>query len=151
MRIETFSAGQTILTQGEEGDTAFQIMEGEVEIKVGEGKSEKTLGSLSAGEIFGEMSLIDPGPRSATVVATTDTKCAVTSFDEFTTTLQDDPQRAAEFMKTLVRRLRQMNEKMMNADPKRRGLFGMIREWQDSANLDDLDQESLAYWSYRYL
>ena len=151
VRIQTFTAGEKILSQGEEGDSAFQILEGEVEIKVGEGKKEKTLGTLCEGEIFGEMSLIDPGPRSATVVAKTDTKCAVTSYDEFTGALQDDPERAAEFMKTLVRRLRHMNEKMMGMDPKRRGLFGLIREWQDTADLEELDQESLAYWSFRYL
>lgn len=151
MRTESFTAGQTILSQGEEGDSAFQILEGAVEVKVGEGKNEKTVGTLSEGEIFGEMSLIDPGPRSATVVATADTKVAVTSFDEFMNALQDDPERAVEFMKTLVRRLRQMNEQMMSMDPKKRGFLGMIREWQNTVDFDDMDRESMAYWSYRYL
>ena len=97
------------------------------------------------------MSLIDPGPRSATVVATADTKVAVTSFDEFMNALQDDPERAVEFMKTLVRRLRQMNEQMMSMDPKKRGFLGMIRDWQNTVDFDDMDRESMAYWSYRYL
>lgn len=151
VRIETFSAGQTILSHGEDGDSAYQILEGSVDVKIGEGKKEKTIGTLSAGEIFGEMSLIDPGPRSATVVATADTKVAVTSYDEFMSALQDDPERAAEFMKTLVRRLRQMNEQMIKLDPARRGFLAMIRDWQTSVEFDDMDQENLAYWSYRYL
>ncbi len=151
MRIETFSAGDKIISQGEEGDSAFQILEGSVEVKVGDGKQEKTVGSLSDGEIFGEMSLIDPGPRSATVVATSDTKVAVTSYDEFMNSMQTHPERAVEFMKTLVRRLRQMNEQMVTMDPKRRGFLGMIRDWQDTVDFEDMDRESMAYWSYRYL
>ncbi|MEM7443791.1 MAG: cyclic nucleotide-binding domain-containing protein [Pseudomonadota bacterium] len=151
MRTETFSAGDTILSEGDQGDTAFQILEGAVEIKVGEGKREKTVGTLEDGEIFGEMSLIDPGPRSATVVATKDTKCLVTTFDEFMESLQHDPERGVEFMKTLVRRLRQMNEQMIKMDPARRGILGMIRDWHSDVDLTDLDEESMAYWSYRYL
>jgi CRP-like cAMP-binding protein len=151
VRIETFSAGDKIISQGEEGDSAFQILEGSVEVKVGDGKQEKTVGSLSDGEIFGEMSLIDPGPRSATVVATSDTKVAVTSYDEFMNSMQTHPERAVEFMKTLVRRLRQMNEQMVTMDPKRRGFLGMIRDWQDTVDFEDMDRESMAYWSYRYL
>ena len=85
------------------------------------------------------------------MIATADTKVAVTSFDEFMTALQDDPERAVEFMKTLVRRLRHMNEQMIAMDPARRGFLGMIRDWQNSVDLDDMDPDTVAYWSYRYL
>ena len=58
------------------------------------------------------MSLIEPGPRSATVKAVTDVECFVTTYDAFLASAQTDPQRAVEVMQTLVRRLRQMNERM---------------------------------------
>ena len=66
----------------------------------------RRVGTLGAGDVFGEMSLIEPGPRSATVKAVTDTECLVTTYDEFIASSQADPKRAVEFMKTLVRRLR---------------------------------------------
>ena len=84
---------------------------------VGEGAGAKRVGILEAGEVFGEMSLIDPGPRSATVRALTATECLVTGYEEFVATAQANPQQSAEFMKTLVRRQRQMNERIARMNP----------------------------------
>ena len=83
MRIFSFTAGETILNQGETGDSGFVVVSGTVEVSVGSGKAPKTLATLSAGDVFGEMSLIDPSPRSATVRALTDVVCEVTSYEEF--------------------------------------------------------------------
>ena len=77
MQTVKFNAGDTILSEGEDGDTAFLIVSGSVEVSVGEGARAKTVGTLIAGDVFGEMSLIEPGPRSATVKAVTDTECLV--------------------------------------------------------------------------
>ena len=55
------------------------------------------------------MSLIEPGPRSATVKAVTDAECVATTYDEFIPLMQNDPQRAITFMGSLVRKLREMN------------------------------------------
>ena len=121
MRTVKFKGGDTILTEGEQGDTAFLIVDGSVEVTIGEGAKAKNVGVLKSGEVFGEMSLIDPGPRSATVRAVIDTECVVTNYEEFNDSIQTDPARAALFMKTLVRRLRQMNEKMAEMDPHKRG------------------------------
>ena len=71
-------AGDTILTQGEEGNTAFLIVAGAVEISIGAGTGARVVDTLNAGDVFGEMSLIEPGPRSATVTAVVDTECIVT-------------------------------------------------------------------------
>lgn len=117
MQTAKFSAGNTILSEGEVGDTAFLIIAGSVEVSLGHGAKAKRVATLGAGDVFGEMSLIEPGPRSATVKALTDTECFVTTYDEFVTTAQVNPERAVEFMKTLVRRLRQMNERLAGMDP----------------------------------
>jgi alkyl hydroperoxide reductase subunit AhpC/uncharacterized protein (DUF924 family)/CRP-like cAMP-binding protein len=117
MHTATFNAGDTILTEGEAGDTAFLILEGSVEVHVGEGARAKSVGVLEAGDVFGEMSLIEPGPRSATVRAVAPTECLVTTYDEFIATAQADPEHAIQFTKTLVRRLRQTNERIARMNP----------------------------------
>ena len=71
-----------ILYRGAEGDAAFLVVSGSVEVSVGEGAKAKTVATLNAGEVFGEMCLIEPGPRSATVKAVTDTECIATSYDD---------------------------------------------------------------------
>ena len=117
MQTVKFKAGETIISEGEAGDTAFLIVSGSVEVSVGQGAEVKSVATLAAGDVFGEMSLIDPGPRSATVKAVTATECLVTAYDEFIGSAQADPERAVEFMKTLVRRLRQMNERVARMSP----------------------------------
>jgi CRP/FNR family transcriptional regulator, cyclic AMP receptor protein len=150
MRTVKFKGGDTILTEGEEGDTAFLIVEGSVEVSVGEGDKVRVLGVLASGEVFGEMSLIDPGPRSATVKAVVDTECVTTNFDEFNDSIQNDPARAALFMKTLVRRLRQMNEKMASMDPHKRGLRERFHEWQKQMQPNEDDPAAMMYWYMMY-
>ena len=146
MQTVAFKAGDTIISEGEEGDSAFLIVSGSVEVTIGEGAKAKTLGTLEAGEVFGEMSLIEPGPRSATIRAVTDTECVATSYDEFITSLQDSPERAVVFMKTLVRRLRQMNE-LVSAGSGRRGLREMLRDWQKSFEPREGEELPAVYWT----
>ena len=150
MKTVEFNAGDTILTEREDGQTAFLILEGSVEVSIGEGKNAKTITELKQGDVFGEMSLLEPGPRSATVKALGNTKCVATSHDDFMLAFVDDPQQAIEFMKTLVRRLRQMNELMVAMDPKKRGFREMISDWQKAIVLEDdlelTDEERKKNW-----
>ena len=69
MQSVDFKANDTIIAEGDAGDTAYFIVSGLVEVRVGKGDKVKSLGALGPGEVFGEMSLIEPGPRSATVMA----------------------------------------------------------------------------------
>ena len=130
MQSVTFKAGDPIIVEGDAGDTAFFIVNGSVEVVLGEGDRAKVVGTLSEGEVFGEMCLIEPGPRSATVIALTDTECLATTYGEFIEAIENHPERAVGFMKTLVRRLRQMNEMMESMGADKRGLRGRIRDWQ---------------------
>jgi CRP-like cAMP-binding protein len=132
MKTIAFKAGETIICEGDEGNTAFFIVDGSVEVWIGEGARAKIVGALAEGEVFGEMCLIEPGPRSATVIAATDVECLATSYEDFIAAIEDNPERAVGFMKTLVRRLRQMNELMESADPGKRGLRAMVQDWQKS-------------------
>lgn len=119
MRTVNFRAGDTIITEGEAGGTAYLIKSGSVKVTVGEGAKAKGVAELGAGEVFGEMSLIDPSPRSATVKALSDTECVVTNYEELMGSFQEHPEWVLEFMKTLVRRLRHMNELVTTMQPAR--------------------------------
>jgi CRP/FNR family cyclic AMP-dependent transcriptional regulator len=128
MQSVAFKAGEVILREGEDGDTAYFITSGTVEVLVGPGG--RRIGTLSEGEVFGEMCLIEPGPRSATISALTDVESLATTYAEFVESLEDNPTRAIAFMKVLVRRLRLMNELLEKVDPNRRGLRGFVNEVQ---------------------
>lgn len=132
MQAASFKAGETIITAGDEGDTAFVVVSGAVEVIVGERDSARIVGTLHTGEVFGEMCLIEPGPRSATVRAAEDTECLVTSYEEFISTIEDNPERAVAFMKTLVRRLRLMNAMLAKSSPPGRGLRDLVLEAKDA-------------------
>jgi CRP-like cAMP-binding protein len=84
------------------------------------------------------------------VKAVIDTECITTNFDEFNDSIQTDPERAALFMKTLVRRLRQMNEKMASMDPAKRGLRERFHEWQKSMQPNENDPQAMIYWYMMY-
>ena len=109
MQTVKLRAGDTIIAEGDDGNTAFLIVSGSVQVSVGKEPKAKLVATLTAGDVFGEMSLIEPSPRSATVKAVTDTECLATTYDEFIPLMQNDPQRAITFMGSLVRKLREMN------------------------------------------
>ena len=136
MENVNFKAGDVIISQGEDGDTAFVIVNGSVEVVIGEGPNAKVVAILNQGDVFGEMSLLAPGPRSATVKAVTDTDCTVTSYDAFMTSIRENPETAIAFMSTLVERLRKMNAMLAKLDAKR-GLVGVLLDYISSAELDD--------------
>lgn len=73
LKAENFSAGASIVNEGEEGDRLYLICEGSVEVvktvETPEGAVEKRLAVFGVGDTFGEMELIDIQPRSATVRA----------------------------------------------------------------------------------
>jgi CRP-like cAMP-binding protein len=139
MQPVAFKAGDTIIAEGDQGNCAFFIVTGSVEVTIGEGAKARTVGVLGTGEVFGEMCLIEPGPRSATVKAISDTDCLAASYDEFIDAIDAHPERAVAFMKTLVRRLRQMNELLECAGPERRGFRELIQDCRKAVAPFELD------------
>ena len=142
MQTVAFKAGDTIISEGDEGDTAFFIVAGTVEVLIGKGA--KPVGSLTTGEVFGEMSLIEPGPRSATVKAVDDVECLAATYAEFIEAIELQPERAVGFMKTLVRRLRQMNELLECAGPDRRGFRELIQDCRKAVSPFEIDSNARA-------
>src|SRR5271165_6972103 len=144
MQTVAFKGGETIISEGDEGDTAFFIVTGSVEVTIGHGPEARSVGTLTTGEVFGEMCLIEPGPRSATVKAADDVECLAATYEEFIEAIELHPERAVGFMKTLVRRLRQMNELLECTSPKKHGLRGLIDECQKAVGPAEFERDVTA-------
>ncbi len=98
----TFPPGKEIAKQGESGIGFHMIVSGEASVSV-DGKEHAALGP---GVYFGEMSLLDGGPRSATVMATSELKTvSLTSWD-FNALLDEYPELARKLLIQLCKRLR---------------------------------------------
>ncbi len=80
---EFYAAGETIIEQGEAGDSFYLIAQGNVEVRVGPKGRQKAVAELSRHDFFGERSLMTGEDRSATIVATEDTEVYVISKDAF--------------------------------------------------------------------
>jgi CRP-like cAMP-binding protein len=106
MQERSFNEGDEITKEGESGIGFFVIEDGNATVSIG-GKILRTLGP---GEFFGEVALIDSGPRSATVVATTDLRCRGMSAWEFKPFVEEHPDVAWALLETLVGRLREAEE-----------------------------------------
>ena len=95
-REAKYAKGQTVTTQGEEGDEMYIVRDGLVEVTVGEtsegGLSPRTVVNLGTGQVVGEMALVDRGPRSATVRCVTDATMSVIERDAFEELCQSDTQ-----------------------------------------------------------
>jgi CRP-like cAMP-binding protein len=76
-RVEVFGGGETILRQGAPGDSLYLLRKGAVGVRVAVAEIEREVATLSAGELFGEMSLMTGESRRATVVAKGDVECYV--------------------------------------------------------------------------
>lgn len=118
MKEIEFQAGERIFNEGDPSAHCYQVLSGKVEIRLGR-KGVASAGRdvpievLGPGDVFGEMSIIDEGPRSASAVATEPTRCAVYAADQVLDMLRNDPEEAFELIVTLVQRLRKANKKLV--------------------------------------
>jgi CRP-like cAMP-binding protein len=96
-------AGKRLATAGETGLELFVIVEGHATVKTRRGRTVR----LGPGEFFGEMSLLDGGPRSATVEAASDMRLLVVGRREFWQLLTAAPPLVLKIMGTLSRRVRE--------------------------------------------
>jgi len=94
--------GTQLVTAGERGHQLFVIVDGRAAARVSRGRTVR----LGPGEFFGEMSLVDGGPCSATVSAVTDMRLLVVGHREFWALLNAAPPLVAKIMGTLSRRVR---------------------------------------------
>ena len=99
-------AGKRLATAGETGHELFVIVDGRASVSLRDRRTVR----LGPGEFFGEMSLLDGGPRSATVEAATSMKLLVIGHREFWQLLNEAPPLTGKIMRTLSQRLREAEE-----------------------------------------
>lgn len=112
LREERFEAGQTVFSQGDEGDAMYLIEDGAVDIVAGTGKQRVTLASLFKQQYFGELSLLDGAPRSAMAVASRPTVLLALERDDFVDFVRGRPEAALLIMHEIGERIRATNELM---------------------------------------
>jgi CRP-like cAMP-binding protein len=102
-----YYAGDVIFQEGSTGEKAYLILKGQVRVSVAAPSGEILLNTLGAGEIFGEMAMVDSAPRAATITAESETLVAYITRPIFDQKLaQSDPLIRA-LLRILVRNLRQ--------------------------------------------
>lgn len=101
----SMTAGTLIIDQGQMGREAFVIVEGEVTVK----RNKRKVATLGAGDVVGELSLLDKGPRTATVVCATDTTVLVIDQRRFLAVVDDIPAISHKLMASLAGRIRNLD------------------------------------------
>ncbi len=113
MRNVLFEPGQTIFAEGDPSSHTYRIQAGSVDIVILDHDGiERRIASLGPDEIFGEMGIIDPAPRSATAIAREPTACEVYTADEVISMMSNDPEQAIDWLRSLIMRLRASNRKL---------------------------------------
>ena len=98
----TFAPGQVVFAEGEPGDSMYVVIEGEVDISIGT----RLVRTLGPGGVFGEMALVEHGPRSAMATARGVVRLVVIDERRFHFLVQQTPFFALQIMRIMSERLR---------------------------------------------
>ena len=99
---EQFAEGATLAQEGKPGDTFYVLLEGEAKVVRGGRRMDR----LIPGDFFGEIALIDGGPRTASVIATTPITTLTINRKRFRKMLDEDPSIVLMMLEELAKRLR---------------------------------------------
>ncbi|MFL6300206.1 MAG: DUF1003 domain-containing protein [Terriglobales bacterium] len=109
--VVNFDKGATIFSFGDVGDTLYIVQSGAVQVFVENYEGSKIiLGENTRGDIFGEISLLDGGPRTATAVATEDTQLFALERQDLLDLITKHPHAAMDLLTVVGRRLRATDE-----------------------------------------
>jgi len=106
-----YARGETVFNEGDQGDTLFIVLRGKVKIgrRATDGR-ENMLSVMGPSDMFGELSLFDPGPRTATATVLTDARLASLAHTALRLWITDRPEIAEQLLRVLARRLRRTND-----------------------------------------
>lgn len=115
MEVLKVSANAVVFTRGESGDSMFLVLQGELRARVMVSGRESTLANLGVGECFGEMAVFDESPRSADVVANSESVVLKISAAALKRLFTEAPALAAPFLlglnKTIIARVRSLTKR----------------------------------------
>ncbi len=104
----SFPTNHTIFTQGQEGRALYIVVSGRVRVHIGE----QDLAQLEQGACFGEMSLFDAEPRSASVTTVAPCECLMLTQQQLYDAIEETPGIAVNIIRLLSRRIREFNRKL---------------------------------------
>lgn len=111
MKTVTLRRGAVLFREGDTGDQLYVVVSGKVKLgRSGSGGRENLLAVLGPGQMFGELSVFDPGPRSTTATAVTPSELRVLEHGELMTWLENRPEVSRGLLAQLAGRLRRAND-----------------------------------------
>jgi len=112
-----YAAGDIIFNEGDRSSAAYFIEEGEVEIRKQGKDRDVWIAVVSAGEVFGEMGLVEERPRSATARARTAVTVKEVAYHDFVDMLVNQPKESISYIKRLMERLRVVSARLAQFQP----------------------------------
>jgi len=111
MTFSEHGRGETVFSEGEQGDSLFIVLTGKIKIgrRAADGR-ENMLSVMGPSDMFGELSLFDPGPRTATASVLTEARLASLAHTALRPWIADRPEIAEQLLRVLARRLRRTND-----------------------------------------
>jgi len=109
--LRHFPKNTIVIHEGDDTNSLYVVLEGKVKVYLAdEAGKEVVLNTQGAGEYFGEVSLLDDGPRSASVITTEECQLAVLMKQDFIDCLTENPQMSFKIIQGLTHRLRALSE-----------------------------------------
>jgi CRP/FNR family cyclic AMP-dependent transcriptional regulator len=109
--VVKLNRGERLFAEGDKGDQLYIIISGKIKLtKAAPDGRENLLSVHGPGEMFGELSLFDPVPRTASATAVTDAELAALAHEDVRTWLSSRPEVAMHLLQALAQRLRRINE-----------------------------------------
>jgi CRP/FNR family transcriptional regulator, cyclic AMP receptor protein len=109
--VVKLNRGERLFAEGDKGDQLYIIISGKIKLtKAAQDGRENLLSVHGPGEMFGELSLFDPVPRTASATAVTDAELAALAHEDVRTWLSSRPEVAMHLLQALAQRLRRINE-----------------------------------------
>ena len=110
---KNFPKGRTIVSEGEPSQSLYILLSGRAKVQRSDSEGKEViLAVLGSGEFFGEMSLIDDAPRSASVITLESCDFMALNKDSFKSMLIQSPEVCMQIMRGLVKRLREADKKI---------------------------------------
>ena len=110
-----YKDGETIVEEGMQSRTMYVIQGGKVKVVKNDKGNETVLALLGEGDIFGEMSLFDSSPRSATIKAVGEARVLAIEYEGLLKRIKMDPTLALRIIKQMCQRIRDLNGRLISA------------------------------------
>lgn len=107
-----YPAGRAVLMEDAWGNAVYFVVSGWVKVRRTCGNDSVALAILGKGDFFGEMAILDESPRSTDVISLSPVKLLSVSRERFIQILFKDPQLHHRMLQLMVRRLRQINQRL---------------------------------------